>query len=222
MRKVQTVYDYRARERQTQTFLAAYRGRRSDSEATAAAQGYDSGDDWHDAPASPAEEDFDASPAHADERRGDGGAPEGGIDEFFSPTPPRDVFGGLLALPPPPPQLQPSQPSTISTLLAQSAERRAQKKRLQQESKSERGRQHSADGGQLAEVAKHKQRRTGMPGRPSNGTVVRCISREHLEKVLDGGGVQLRHAYEYAYGVATTSGNLEWLRGKLAAALQED
>jgi hypothetical protein len=68
-------------------------------------------------------------------------------------------------------------------------------------------------------LAAQKARKHGGPGRTA-AAVKRYLTQDEVDVAMQGGIAAKRAAYSWAYGFATSSGNLAWLHSKLEAAVR--
>jgi hypothetical protein len=68
-------------------------------------------------------------------------------------------------------------------------------------------------------LAAQKARKHGGPGRTA-AAVKRYLTQDEVDVAMQGGIAAKRAAYTWAYGFATSSGNLAWLHSKLEAAVR--
>ena len=68
-------------------------------------------------------------------------------------------------------------------------------------------------------LAAQKERKHGGPGRTA-AAVKRYLTQGEVDVAMQGGIAAKRAAYTWAYGFATSSGNLAWLHSKLEAAVR--
>jgi len=222
LRKVKEVYDYRDRERQAARFLDSYR-----------AQGAVDA-----SPDAPLEVDSEREPASSPPRAQQPGpacsagdaawAQELDMAAFGPPLiaePAAASYGDVFAQPQASPRMPRDERSSgIADILRASAERRAAAKLQKLNNKRRRRPQPSTfdcDGADCGALVLHGSSPLS-PGRPVSARPVRFLSKDSLEEALDGGGKVLRAAYEWAYGVPTASGNLEWIRKRLVEALERE
>jgi hypothetical protein len=222
LRKVKEVYDYRDRERQAARFLDSYRAHGAPEVSPEAPVEVNS--EREQAPSPP------LSRLPSPPRSAGDAAWAGELDmAAFAPLIPGpaaaacgDVFARPQAAPPVP---RDARPAGIAEILRASAERRAAAKLEKLAGKRRRRPGLSVvdgDGGEDCSALVLHGSSPLSPGRPVSARVQRFLSKERLEEALDGGGKILRAAYEFAYGVPTASGNLEWIRKRLVEALERE